>query len=52
MNRSTQKKTAGVRPENTSKTHQKSRDARQTWKPQPCGISRQEMRQIVLEMIG
>jgi hypothetical protein len=44
----------GTRPEKsrTSTPHRQPHRPNETWRPQPCGISREDMRQIVLEMIG
>jgi len=52
MTQTTQNKTAMTRPKKTRIRKLPIRDMRQSWKPQPCGISREDMRQIVLEMIG
>lgn len=44
----------GTRPEKgrTSTHNHQTNRPNEAWKPQPCGISREDMRQIVLEMIG
>jgi hypothetical protein len=44
----------GMRPAKTRIPAQKlqTKTDNRTWMPQPCGISREDMRQIVLEMIG
>jgi hypothetical protein len=54
MNVKNKAKTSGAQPKRISMpirnpAHTERRD---TWRAQPCGFSREEMRQIVLEMIG
>jgi hypothetical protein len=47
-------KTSGAQPKRNSLPirNPAQKEHRATWRPQPCGFSREEMRQIVLEMIG